>query len=53
MNKAAEEMLQGIYEGLGDREPSPALQSKIDELREQIEDDSWHGWECYCNRCCE
>ena len=51
-----DEILAGIYEGLNGREPSENLQRKINELeaeREKFIEDDWHGWECYCNRCCE
>jgi len=43
---AAREILAGVYEGLGYREPSPALQDYIRELREQIQND--RGQPCYC-----
>ena len=51
-----DEIVAGIHEGLNGRVPNEAVQRKLDELEaeraEAIESD-WHGWECYCNRCCE
>jgi hypothetical protein len=51
-----DEILAGIYEALSGREPSEALQRNIDKLHKEkarAARDDWHGWECYCNRCCE
>ncbi len=55
-NSMIDEILAGIYEGLNGREPNEAIQRTIDRLnadKERNERDDWHGWECYCNRCCE
>lgn len=55
-NAQIDEIIAGIYDGLNGREPNEAIQRKLDELeaeRERNERDDWHGWECYCNRCCE
>lgn len=49
---AAREILAGIYDGLGHREPSPALARKIEELEDQIEQGRdecgchARGWDC-------
>jgi hypothetical protein len=51
-----DELLAGIYEGLGDREPTPELRARINRLldeRTEAETSSWHGWECYCIACCQ
>jgi hypothetical protein len=57
--RAAEEMLAGIYEALGDREPNEQLQKKIDELEKQARQTDWStrcrcgawesGHDCMCN----
>lgn len=55
-NAQIDEIIAGIYDGLNGREPNEAIQRKLDELeaeRERNKRDDWHGWECYCNRCCE
>lgn len=51
-----DEILAGMYEALNGREPNEAIQRKIDELnaeREEAKTSTWHGWECYCNQCCQ
>lgn len=55
-NAMIDEMLTGIYEALNGRVPNEAIQRKIDSLnaeKKRNEENDWHGWECYCNRCCE
>ncbi len=54
-NQMIDEIIGGIYDALGGREPNPATQKKINELeadKARNERDNWHGWECYCNSCC-
>jgi len=50
------EILAGIYDALEGREPSAKVQAQIDRLDDQARraaEDDWHGWECYCQQCCE
>ena len=54
-NAQIDELIAGIWEGLDGREPSPALLERLDELhadKVRNERDNWHGWDCYCDRCC-
>lgn len=55
-NQQIDEIIAGIWEGLNGREPNEAIQRKLDELdaeKARNVANDWHGWECYCNRCCE
>ena len=55
-NAQIDEIIAGIWEGLNGREPNAAILAKLDELeaeKARNERNDWHGWECYCNRCCE
>jgi hypothetical protein len=50
------EIIAGIYDGLNGREPNEKIQALLDKYhdeRAEAETSDWHGWECYCNRCCE
>ena len=50
-----DEILAGMYEALNGRVPNDATQKKIEELqadRARYIESDWHGWECYCDRCC-
>jgi len=55
---AAKEILRGVYEALGDREPNESTRRYIHELREQVASDNGpncrcgahnHGGDCMCN----